>query len=93
VPQGWPYINPVQDIQAQKEAIRAGLDSRSNLVSEQGEDAEAIDAQQAADNTRADTLGLRYDSDGRQVRRAEAVERSPTPPDATTTATTGAPAQ
>jgi hypothetical protein len=29
VPQGWPYINPVQDIQASKDAVRAGFSSRS----------------------------------------------------------------
>jgi lambda family phage portal protein len=84
VPQGWPYINPVQDIQAQKDAVRSGLDSRSNLVSEQGEDAEAIDAQQAADNTRADDLGLRYDSDGRQALNPKASSDPSTPPDPST---------
>lgn len=66
VPQGWPYINPVQDIQASKEAVRAGFSSRSAEVSGQGEDSEVIDAEQAADNQRADDLKLRYDSDGRQ---------------------------
>lgn len=60
-----PYIQPVQDIEAQKAAIRSGLTSRSATVSEYGEDAEAIDAEQAMDNDRADRLGLRYDSDGR----------------------------
>ncbi len=65
MPQGWPYVHPVQDVQAAKEAIRCGFTSRSAEVSEQGEDAEVIDAEQAADNARADTLGLVYDSDGR----------------------------
>lgn len=65
-PQGWPYLQPVQDVEAQQAAIRAGFTSRSSTVSEQGEDAELVDAEQAADNARADGLGLRYDSDGRQ---------------------------
>jgi lambda family phage portal protein len=65
IPQGWPYLQPVQDVEAKKAAIRSGLSSRSAEVSEQGEDAANIDAEQAADNTRADELGLRYDSDGR----------------------------
>ena len=65
IPQGWPYIQPVQDIQASEQAIRAGLTSRSAVVSEQGDSAEAIDAQQSEDNARADAAGLRYDSDGR----------------------------
>jgi lambda family phage portal protein len=62
-----PYIQPVQDIDAQKAAIRAGLTSRSATVSEYGDDAEAIDLEQAMDNERADRLGLKYDSDGRQA--------------------------
>ena len=65
MPQGWPYLHPVQDVQAQQKAIRIGLTSRSAAVSEQGEDSEEIDREQAADNERADELGLKYDSDGR----------------------------
>lgn len=65
-PQRWAYIHPVQDIQAQKDEVRAGFTSRAAIVSENGEDAEEIDREQADDNTRADSLGLRYDSDGRQ---------------------------
>lgn len=64
-PQGWPYLHPVQDVQASKEAVRTGLASRSSVVSELGEDAAVIDEQQARDNARADGLGLKYDSDGR----------------------------
>lgn len=67
VPQGWPYLHPLQDVQASKERMRAGLSSRSMEVSELGEDAEQIDQEQAADNARADALGLRYDSDGRHT--------------------------
>jgi lambda family phage portal protein len=65
MPQGWPYIHPVQDVQAAKDAIRSGFTTRSAIVSEQGEDAQAIDEQNAADNARADELKLKYDSDGR----------------------------
>ena len=67
MPQGWPYLHPVQDVEAAKAAIRCGFTTRSAAVSEQGEDAEAIDAEQAADNARADALGLSYDSDGRKA--------------------------
>lgn len=87
VPQGWPYINPVQEVQASKESVRAGFSSRSAEVSGQGEDAEVIDAEQAADNTRADTLKLRYDSDGRQALSPKLSSDAETPPDATITET------
>lgn len=62
----WPYIHPVQDITSFERAIRAGLTSRSSAVAEQGETAEDIDRENAADNARADALSLTYTSDGRQ---------------------------
>jgi lambda family phage portal protein len=67
-----PYIHPVQDVEAQQAAIRAGLTSRSAIVSELGEDAESIDEQQAVDNERADEYQLRYDSDARFAKSTKA---------------------
>lgn len=64
-PPRWPYINPEQDINAIEKEIQAGLTSRKRAVSERGDDAERIDAEQSEDNKRADTLELRYTSDGR----------------------------
>jgi capsid protein len=46
-------------------AIRAGLLSRSQAISAFGYDAEDIDREIAADNARADALGLVFDSDPR----------------------------
>lgn len=66
-PHAWPYLHPVQDIQAQTAEIRSGLASRSEKISERGYDPEAIDAEQAADNARADELGLVHDSDPRKT--------------------------
>ncbi|MGE0450217.1 MAG: phage portal protein [Vicinamibacterales bacterium] len=65
-PHAHAYVHPVQDVQSYREAIRSGLTSRAAAVAETGEDVEVIDAQNAADNTRADSLKLQYDSDGRQ---------------------------
>ena len=79
MPQGWPYIHPVQDVTATKDAIRAGFTSRSAAVSEQGEDSEVIDAEQAADNERADELGLTYESDARQAAEAPGSGTPPPP--------------
>ena len=47
--------------------IRSGLLSRSEAVSSTGADPTALDEQIAADNARADKLGLIYDSDPRRV--------------------------
>ncbi len=66
VPQGWAYIHPVQDVQADRLAVRSGFTSRSEVALKRGADAETIDTENAADNARADGLGLAYDSDPRQ---------------------------
>ena len=66
IPQAWPYIHPVQDVQGKTMEIQAGLSTRTQKVSEGGYDAEAVDAENAADNARADALGLAYTSDGRR---------------------------
>ena len=65
VPQGWSYLHPVQDVQARRMEVRAGFTSRSEVALRQGYDAELIDSENAADNARADGLGLSYDSDAR----------------------------
>lgn len=65
IPQGWPYLHPVQDVEADQKAIRNGFTSRAAVVSERGEDVEDIDQQQSDDNARADALKLQHDSDGR----------------------------
>jgi lambda family phage portal protein len=65
IPPGFAWVDPLKDIKAQMMAVRAGFKSRSEVVSEQGYDAEAIDREIAADNRRADDLGLNYDTDPR----------------------------
>ncbi len=77
MPQGWEYINPVQDVEAQKARVRAGFASRSDIISEQGEDAEEVDVAIAADNARADRLGLALDSDPRRVSDAGLTQARP----------------
>ena len=63
-------------------AIRAGLLSRSEAISAFGYDAEDIDREIAADNARADELGLVFDSDPRHDKQPiAAVGTQPvTPP-------------
>lgn len=64
--QRWPYIQPVQDVEATRNEIRAGLTSLSAEIIERGEDPDDVFAQIAADNARLDALGIRVDSDGRR---------------------------
>lgn len=66
IPQSWAYINPVQDVQADREAVRAGIKTRGDIVNERtGEDVDEVDARWAAEAATADDLGLRFDSDPR----------------------------
>ena len=67
VPQGWPYSHPVQDVKADKEAILAGLQSRTATILANGDDPEQVDAEIAADNARAASLGLVFDTDARNA--------------------------
>jgi len=60
-----------------KLAIRAGLMSRSEVISGNGYDAEDVDREIAADNARADALGLVFDSDARHEQAANAVSAQP----------------
>jgi lambda family phage portal protein len=65
IPQGWKWVDPQKEYNAMKLAIRAGLMSRSEAISGNGYDAEDVDREIAADNARADALGLVFDSDPR----------------------------
>ncbi len=65
IPQGWKWVDPQKEYNAMKLAIRAGLMSRSEAISGNGYDAEDVDREIAADNARADALGLVFDSDAR----------------------------
>ena len=63
---GFPWINPLQDVKAAIAEVRAGFTTRSAVVSAKGDDVDQIDAENAADNARADAEKLSYDSDGRR---------------------------
>jgi lambda family phage portal protein len=65
IPQGWQWVDPLKETEAMKSAIRSGLMSRSEAISANGYDAEDVDNEIAADNARADSLGLVFDSDAR----------------------------
>ena len=66
IPQGWQGVEPQKEFNAVKIAIRSGLLSRSEAISAFGYDAEDIDREIAADNQRADQLGLVLDTDPRR---------------------------
>ncbi len=78
VPQGWQWVDPEKEFKAMLVAIRAGLMSRSEAISTFGYDAEDTDREIAADNARADALGLIFDSDPRHTAKDGAPAASRT---------------
>ena len=72
VPQAWSYIHPVQDVEGKMKEVQAGFSTRTRVVARAGYDVEQIDAENAADNQRADDLKLSYTSDGRKAEKAPA---------------------
>jgi lambda family phage portal protein len=73
VPQGWDWVDPLKDQEAQKMAVRNGFKSRSEVVSEYGYDAEEIDDEIKKDNARADEIGVIFDSDSRGKARESRI--------------------
>ena len=63
VPQGWAYIHPTQDAQAQQMLVEAGFTSRTRIITERGDDPEEIDQERAEDDLREDALGLGSDNE------------------------------
>jgi lambda family phage portal protein len=80
LPPSWPYLNPVQDIEYRVAMVRAGFTSRSRAVKDlNSADAEVIDAETAADKSRAEALGLAFDSDGWRPKAGAPALPSPEP--------------
>jgi lambda family phage portal protein len=64
---GWPYVNPQQEATADKIAVRSGFVSRTGVAGRRGYDVSEVDEENRADISRADSLGLVYDTDPRAV--------------------------
>lgn len=60
-------LDPGADVSANVQKVRAGVLPRSEWIARTGWDAEQIDAELAADNARADSLGLVLDTDPRNT--------------------------
>jgi lambda family phage portal protein len=57
-PHAWAFVHPVQDVQGKQLEIEIGLKSRSQVISERGDDPQKVDAERAADKDRELDLGL-----------------------------------
>lgn len=59
IPPKWEWVDPYKDRQAEKLAVDNGFKARSDVIEEEGYDPEELDERIAADQARADELGLR----------------------------------
>ncbi len=73
-------IDPATELKAATASIRAGLSSRSEELRRLGTEPAEIDAEIAADNKRADDLGLILDSDPRRITANGMVQSAPSEP-------------
>ena len=64
-PRGWAWIDPTKEVAAFKEAIKAGLTTRTQVISStaEGRDVEDIDEERDQELENAAQLGLSFDTD------------------------------
>jgi len=82
-PEAFDWVDPAKEQEAYKDAVRCGFMSRDQVIATLGSDAEVVDAQNAADNERADRYGLIYDSDPRRTAKNGAKQNDGTDADET----------
>ena len=75
-------LDPRADTLATINRVRAGFMSRAEAVAQTGWRVEDVDAELAADNSRADALGLVLDSDPRRMSQ-QGLSQQPQQPEVT----------
>lgn len=60
-PRGWAWVDPSKEISANKEAVKAGFKSVSDIITEQGKDPEEVFARLAKDKQLAEKYDINLD--------------------------------
>lgn len=60
----WDWVDPLKDRQAQIEALKAGLTSRTRIAAQSGEDIEDIFDEIAEETALAEAKGIEFESEG-----------------------------
>ena len=60
IPPHWDWVDPLKDMQAEKLAVDNGFKARSDVIEANGYDPEEVDRRIAADQQRAEDLGLSF---------------------------------
>lgn len=80
-PRGWSWVDPTKEVEAFKEAVRAGFTTRSRVIAltSGGDDREDIDRERQDELKTAKEMGLSYDTDP-QPEKKETPAKEATPP-------------
>ena len=76
-PNAWGYINPVQDVQTDKDRVRAGFASKRGIIRERGGDPEQVARERAEELAAADAAGVVDDTDPRKTSNAGLTQARP----------------
>ena len=71
-PQGWEYIHPTQDAQGKKILLDMGVVSKSQLITERGDEPEKVFDERQADSEEEDRRGIKQAADGTLLEDSEA---------------------
>ena len=86
-PRGWSWVDPTKEVDAYKEAIKAGLTTRTDVIAQtaSGLDIEDVDATREEELAAAKDRGLEFDTDPESYMPPEPVapvaQEPPDPPD------------
>ena len=71
---GWGWVDPMKEVQASKEAIKAGLKTQSQVISEMGGDLEELLYARKNEIEMAKQLGLTFDTELNSPTQAKVEE-------------------
>jgi lambda family phage portal protein len=80
-PRGWSWIDPTKEVEAYKEAIKAGLTTRADVIAMTGDgrDVEDVDTQRRRELDLAAEQGLEFDTDPEAYMPQPAPASAPAP--------------
>jgi lambda family phage portal protein len=77
IARGWSWVDPLREVTAYKDAVRAGFMSLSEVVGYAGGDVDDLLAARAREMKLAEALGLIFDTDPKQVSNAGLTQARP----------------
>ncbi|NDD46347.1 MAG: phage portal protein, partial [Synechococcaceae bacterium WB9_4xB_025] len=84
-PRGWAWVDPQKEVQAYRDAVRAGFKTQAQVIAESGGDLEDLLTARSNEVDRAEQLGLQFDTNPADDQQGGAPNATPEQqPDPTT---------